>query len=512
MFSPAAFFTPASIADFWWNNDDVVGSLGANPAQLTDRIGAYQLTPVGAIGGSISDIWDGQRCLQQNLQGWKSTSPAVASVFSGGVNWWACFVGQYRPQANLFPTTTLWSAGLSSDSQQYMAITAPGFNVGHQRWLQRQGAAAETQDTSSEWQGPFPYCWLMTCGSDGLKTFYRDGLVEQTFTRATGGALGVDTVGIGSLIQGASLSQDGSFIWRHFFGGSGALTATQREQINRWVSIDSKGFSWKKGMVPAQYSGITYVVITGPAQSNDKGAGEFPVTPVSAPGVSFLKFNSFRSILVDPWSVNVSSPFIAFNTTSKCSYAPALSNTLWASGKYTGNDALFFIPNGIGGSSMADDWCLGLGQAIPQWSRALNGAWVLRLIEVFRNSINPLLRRVIWYQGETDALNEARALDWGGPTRAQACRQEIEDWVSELGYQWESSTHHNITILPVTSADPSLFLWWDEVRTSQINFAAAFPDCVPCQAPDGPWTLPDKLHLDHSAQDVLGSTVYAPTM
>lgn len=502
IFTPNSNFSPLTYSAFWWDVDDNATVNGGNPASLIDKKAGYLLTPVGATGGTMRTTrWNGQKCIEQNLQAWKCTQAGVANVFNGGNNWWCMLIGMWIPQTNLMPDGTLWSAGLSTDAQKYMGLKSVK-SIGSQQWIQRFGAGAETQDNSSEFQGQFPYLWYFTRDTVGVTAFYRDGLIEQTFTRNPAGALGVDTVVVGGLIQGGSITVDGSFWWRHFLGNSGSLTPTVLSQIYNNLANNTQGLSAKKGITGGLWTGTTYIDISGPGQSNDQGQGAAPGTTVTAPNAYFIGFDSFIKTLADPWASNTNTAFPGvFINSGISSYAPSYVNTMWSRGTYTINDAVLMIPNGVGGSSMGSFWCDSYNVSPPPWNKGM-GAWKLRLIEAKRNMPNPKLRRVNWYQGESESTTLVAANAWGDINRAQAIRTEIESFVTSIGLAWESAVHHIVTILPVTPWTGGPF--WANVRTSQQNFAALFADCQTVQAPDGPWTDGTDLHINKTALDALG--------
>ena len=280
------------------------------------------------------------------------------------------------------------------------------------------------------------------------------------------------------------------------------MTPSRLTQYYNYFANDTLGLRTKKGITGGLWTGITYIDISGPAQSNDQGQGAAPGDTVTAPNAYFIGFDSFIKTLADPWASNTNAAFPGvFINNGVSSYAPSYFNTMWSRATYTANDAVFGIPNGVGGSSMGSFWCDSYNVSPPPWNKGM-GAWKLRLIEAKRNMPNPKLRRVNWYQGESESTTQVAADNWGATNRAQAIRTEIESFVTSIGLAWESSIHHIITILPVTPW--TLGTYWANVRVSQQNFAASFADCQAVQAPDGGWTDGTNLHLNKTALSSLG--------
>jgi hypothetical protein len=505
MFTPnTSSINPASVAAAWWAADDVTGANDSHPVSLVDRTAGLLATPQGATGGTLKVAdWNGQKCMKQNAEAWRCTSPAVLSALAGGENWWVLIVGMMLANAGAMKDQTIWSAGSSTDAQKYMALRETPA-TGSQSWVQRFGAAAQTADDSAELQGPFPYLWLLRCDGAGVHTFSRDGLIEQTFARSTGGALNVDAFLIGGLMQGAGAPAiDSLYQWRHVLVGAPGLdTPANITKLFQYFANDSQGLSWKRGLTGGQWTGTTYIFPGGPQQSNGQGQGAAPYDTVTAQNAKALFFNSFVGNLADPWASNAGTPFTSvFINSGLGSAVCSWANTLWANGEYGPNDAVFFIPSGVGGSSLGSFWVPNANVSPPPWTAAM-GAWKLRLAEVYRNAPNPVIRRVWWRQGESESLVLLQAQQWGDVNRAQLLRTTIESFATAQGYSWYDATHHIVEVLPPTAWTSGTF--WADVIVSQQAFAAAFPDCVAYQSVDGPWTDASLLHLNRVAQTADG--------
>jgi hypothetical protein len=512
-------FTPSLVSAFWFAADDVTGANGSHPSQLVDRITGAVASPVGATGGTLETLgWGGQqKSILQSSDAWRSTAAAVTNVFNagGGQNWWLCIVGMQLATVALpavMPNQTIFSAGLSSDAQKYLALrenpnvgTIGTFTYGSQQFVQRFSAAAQTTDTSPEAQGPFPYAWFLQCDNAGLHVLSRDGLQEQSFTRATGGALGVDQVIFGGLIQGGVVTADGRYRWRHIYGGAGALSAQNISNNYSWINNDSRGFDKKRGMV-GNFVTKTWVFGTGAAQSNQQGQGS-PVTAVTAPRTYMLGFNSFVSTLADPWCDATGTPFVSvFINSGVGGAAPAWANALNSLGKYGATEANLFLPGGVGGSSMGSFWVVGAGTLA--WNSP-TGVACLRLAEAMRNFPNPVIVLFDWYQGESETLDAAAAAAWGNSNRAGTVRTTLNSFIAAMGYTTKQTLLHVINILPPTNWTSATPTNWTTERTSQTTFGTSFADCTTLQVQDGPWTDGTRLHVGIAAQNDRGQQLAA---
>lgn len=499
-------FSPSLVASFWFAADDVSTT---TPASLTDRITGAVATPIGATGGTLETTgWAGQqKSIIANGQGWQSSAAAVVNTFnaSGGVNWWLCLVGMMLPDAasNLMPDQTLFSAGLSSDAQKYMALQERQA-LGTQRWIQRFGAGAETQDNSTTTlQSPEPYIWLLQCDGAGVRSYLLNGYTEQAFTRVTGGALSVDRVLFGGLIQGGTQTADGRERWRHKMGGLGTLSAGNVTELLNWINNDSRGFNKYKGVV-GNWCTKTNLLVGGPAQSNHQGQGS-PATAVTTTNVFNFGFDSFVVPLADPWCNSTNTPWSSIwggtNGNGIGSAMPAFVNQMAALGKFNpATESIVTIPSGRGGSSMAAFWVQGASTSWdignpPPWNSPL-GAVCLRLEHANKNFPNPFVGLVYWYQGESDALAAGTASTWGASNRAQLCRLVINNFITVRSIPKTAGFRHAVCILPVTNYSGATPANWGTERTSQQTFAASFADCTSIQVDNGPFTDGTDLHVE----------------
>ncbi|MBK8976296.1 MAG: hypothetical protein IPM29_10230 [Planctomycetes bacterium] len=115
----------------------------------------------------------------------------------------------------------------------------------------------------------------------------------------------------------------------------------------------------------------------------------------------------------------------------------------------------------------------------------------------------PVVRGVIWYQGETDATSATLAADYGW--RLGALRGALLDEI-ELGTgrraatTWVEVAIHPDTFAPLGGGHVDL------VRATQRTFAAATPGCVLVDTA-GLKLLADSTHLDTASLVQLGGTV-----
>lgn len=501
VFSPGGF-TPTQIAGFWLAADDY----SSTPTQLTDKQLGAIFTPIGSAGGAYESAgWNGgQKSISADGQGWQTTNASVAAMFTGGQNFWLCMVGMMLSTSSsphVMPDQTLFSAGLSSDATKYMALKELK-SIGSQQWVQRFGAGAETQDSSAQLQGPFPYIWLIQVDNSGVHTLTRDGLSEQTFTRNTSGSLGVDTVVIGGLIQGGTITASGRWRWRHIMGNSGNLSGANVTNLLTWINGNTQGFSQKKGIVGSLYT-KTHVLLGGPQQSNGQGQGS-PATAVTASRAFMLGFNSFIKTLGDPSASATGTPFTGVFLNSGIGSAyPAWANQMHTNGKQGSTEALFLVPSGVGGSSMGSFWVTGASTSPPDWSAPL-GAVCLRLSEVMRNLPNPVIGLCDWYQGESETLSSSQAANWGASNRAQLCRTTLNNFITAQGYTLGTNFKHVVTILPPTNWASATPADWLTERNSQSTFGGMFSDTTTYQMDDGPWTDSTNLHVQIGPQNDKG--------
>lgn len=497
-------FSPTLVAGFWLASDDVSTP---TPASYVDRIAGASFVPIGANGGTLeASGWGGQqKSIVCNNEGIKTTNAGVAAMFTGGVNWWVAMVGMMLPDAttHLMPNQTLFSAGLSSDAQKYMALQERQ-SLGSQRWIQRFGATAETQDNSpTTLQMPAPYVWILQCDGAGVRAYGLNGYSEQAFTRATGGALGVDTVLFGGLIQGATLTADGRWRWRHLMGGSGNLSGGNVTNLLTWFTGDTRGLDKYKGVV-GNWTTKTNLLSSGAQQSNGQGKGT-PVTTVTAANTYNMGFDSFVKPLVDPWCDATGTPFnTVFINSGTGGAMPAFVNQMASLAKYNpATEAIVCLPGGVGGSSLGSFWVTGIATSPPAWNSPV-GILCLRLEHAAKNFPNPVLGIVDWYHGESESQDPTQAANWGSATRAQVIRTTINSFITARSIPVTAGFRHVINILPPTSWTAVNPADWLTVRNSQTTFAGLFGDCTTFPVQDGPWTDGTKLHGGISVQDNRG--------
>lgn len=505
-------FTPSLINGFWWANDDVSAP---TPPTLVDRMGGFTMTPVGATGGTLETTgWGGQqKSVLQNATAWKCTDAGVVSKLTGGQNFWLCFVAmQLGTLAGKMPDQTFLSAGSSVDAQKYLALqgrknvssTIGGFPYGSQRWIQRFGVGAETHDESTQPQGPFPYIWFLQVDGAGLHTFDRNGLNEQTFTRGTGGALSVDTLVIGALIQGGVITPDGILRWRHLMGNSGVLSAGNITNLYTWLNNDSRGFSKKRGIV-GPWTTKTSIQFTEWGQSNDED--QSVAVALTAGNCWMMPYNNFTTALAAPWCSSTGTPFTAVFAGSNgngIGGPNAFANQMVALGKFNpATQALFFVPGGVGGSSMGSFWCKNLLTDPWGWDTPV-GAQCLRLEDTYRDSPNPEVLPSPDYQGESDTLSFAQADGWDDANRAPAVAGAYVTWVAARGYVRKPATPERaICILPVDNWTSATLLNWTTQRNAANAAAVGIPNSVAIQVDTGDWIGGpggNRLHIGTTAQ------------
>jgi hypothetical protein len=509
--TPSGAFTLANVSGFWWNNDDVAS---ATPAALTDRIGGHQLTPAaGAANGTMEATgWGGQqKSVLQSAMAWECTAAGVVSKLTGGRNFWLLLVGQQlatNASPAVAPDQTLLSAGDTTDAQKYWALqgrnkvaaTIGGFQFASQRWIQRFGAAAETQDESNQPQGPFPYIWLLQVSAGGAQVFTRDGLAEQSFTRDTGGALTVNKLVVGGLIAGASVTPDGRFRWRELAGNSGNLTAPQIAQVLAAVNSSSRGFGWKRGVV--SQAPITKVYVYSPEWDQSNGQDQSTSPTLTATNCFMLGFNNFVGPLASPWCNPTGTPFTSVFINSGVGAPNAFANKMQALGKFNpATQALFFLPAGVGGSSMGSFWCKNLTTDPWGWDAPV-GAVCLRREEIFRNAQSPEMLPAVDYQGESDTLTFAQADGWDDANRAPACAGKYVTWTAARGYTLKAGVQERIIcILPVTNWTSATVANWNAQRAAATNAAdVVIPNSTRIQVDSGPYLDVNNLHIGTAAQ------------
>lgn len=521
--TPNGSVTPASLAAFWWAADDVAT---ANPATLVDRIGGAVMSPVGASGGTLEATgWGGQqKSILQDSQGWKTTAAGVVSRLTGGQNFWLMLVGmQLATNATpaVAPDQTLLSAGSSADAQKYWALqernkvaaTIGGKQFSSQRWIQRFGAAAETQDESTFPQGPFPWVWFIQVDNTGAHQLDSIGQAEQAFARSPGGALTVDTLTLGALIQGGVITADGRMRWRHLFGNSGTLTVLQQAQLYAWLNRDTAGFEKCKGIV-GNWTTKTWARRQRFAQSNGQDQSTSPA--LTAANVYNLNYSSFVTPLAAPWCSSTGTPFasvFAGSNGNGVGMPSAFSNQMVTLGKFNpATEAMVHIPGGVGGSSMGGFWVKNLTTDPWGWDAPV-GAQCLRSEYVNRNFPN-----VVWlpdegYQGESETLVLVDAQHWPDANRAQLCAGAYDTWDAARGYTRKPAVPTLIVnILPVTEWTSSTPTIWLAERTSQNTLGTTFSGAVVNQVPDGDWIggpTGNRLHIGPTAQTQRGQDMAA---
>lgn len=498
-------FSPSNIASIWLDADDVAGADGSNPASLTDRVAGIVWTPEGATGGSLETTgWNAsQKSIKQSNQAWKSSSPVVATVFGSGVSWWVAMVAYLTGY-----TTNYWSIGNSADAQKYLAVQTTNA-AKKQQFIQRSGATAETQDASPELQWYSPQFLLWICDAAGVHTFYRDGILEQTFTRLPA-ALSADKALIGGLVQGGASTVQSALRWRQWIAGvnagSTAMDASNIAKMKTWVMNNNQGFRVKKGMSGGLWN-RTYHHFGKQGQSNHQGQGVAPYTTVTAPNVYLHKMNSFVDTLADPTSTNTGTPYPIFINSGVGSQYPALANSLYALGKYTQNDAYIYTPNAVSG--IAASTCASGYATDPPDPDTFIGAVKYRCLEIWRNFPNVKAVSETW-QGESEAQTSGGPANW--TTHSTNIQGAIDSWMTVwgayYGVSWiDSNNRHIIDELPATGPDPGAgFDFWQQVRAAQATFVTNNAGSTLNQITNGPWTLTGVafLHINEAAQNTQG--------
>lgn len=137
----------------------------------------------------------------------------------------------------------------------------------------------------------------------------------------------------------------------------------------------------------------------------------------------------------------------------------------------------------VGGTSLAD------------WARSLDrvsvyGHALARLRSALRRP-GAVLRAFVWYQGETDALDETAANAY-----ATTCQALFDGLRSDLGLP-------NLPIFVVRIRSDYSGTYVSTVREQQALLAQASPPQIVIDAPEGAGTLFDSTHLNVAGQNAL---------
>jgi hypothetical protein len=266
-------------------------------------------------------------------------------------------------------------------------------------------------------------------------------------------------------------------------------------------------------------SGIQYLVVCGPAQSNGpmEGRGTGTATAVTAPRAYVHRYDGNVVAATDPAGGNTNNRYATSVHAGVNSYTPALLNALWAggSGVYGANDSIIMTGMALGGT-VTSGWA-GSAGAVPPVANSLYGIWELRLRDLIRSLPNPKVLCMIADIGESDATSTVTAPNWD-PGMTTCVDAMLTFLTTTMGLSWAKSLRILLRILPDLAATG--FTGWSPpatpcVQDAQIAWAAArngvSPNSVVTYKPPGGLTYvaADNLHFQTASLDTIGTDVGA---
>lgn len=267
-------------------------------------------------------------------------------------------------------------------------------------------------------------------------------------------------------------------------------------------------------------TGIQYLVVTGPGQSNGplEGRGTGTPTALTAPRAYVHGFDGALRPANDPVGSNTNNRYTtSAHASAVNSYAPALINALYngGSGIYGANDAIILCGLNEGGTS-ATTWATSAGAAIPV-ANSRYGIWELRMRDLLRNLPNPKMLCLLADLGETNATDSttAAAYDANMTTTANAMLTFL---TTTMGLTWAKTLRIMMRILPDLAGTG--FVNWSppaspNVQDIQIAWAAtrngASANSVVTYKPPGgqTYTAADNLHFQTSSLATIGAAMGA---